>query len=42
MTGMNHQKQLILFLTVAGGSGKKKVINAVPAYYSKGFCKELN
>ena len=41
MTGMRKQKQLIMFMTGAGGSGKTKVINAVMAY-AKGFCKELN
>jgi predicted GTPase len=41
MTGMRNQKQLIMFMMGAGGSGKTKVINAVMAY-AKGFCKELN
>ena len=38
---MKKSKQLILFMTGAGGSGKTKVINAVMAY-AKGFCKALN
>jgi predicted GTPase len=41
MTGMRKQKQLIMFMTGPGGSGKMKVINAVMAY-AKGYCKELN
>jgi hypothetical protein len=41
MSGMKKQKQLILFMTGAGGSGKSRVLNAVLAY-AKGFCKELN
>jgi hypothetical protein len=40
LSGMRNAKQLILFLTGPGGSGKMRVINAVLAY-SKGFCKEL-
>jgi hypothetical protein len=38
---MKKSKQLILFMTGAGGSGKMKVINAVMAY-AKGFYKALN
>jgi hypothetical protein len=41
MMGMRKQKQLIMFMMGARGSGKMKVINAVIAY-AKGFCKELN
>jgi Ni2+-binding GTPase involved in maturation of urease and hydrogenase len=41
MTGMKKQKQLIMFMMGAGGSGKMKVINTVMAY-KKGFCKEVN
>jgi hypothetical protein len=41
MTGMKQQKQLIMFMAGAGGSGKTRVINAVMAY-AKGFCKEVN
>jgi len=41
LSGMKKSKQLILFMTGAGGSGKTKVINAVMAY-AKGFCKALN
>jgi ATP:corrinoid adenosyltransferase len=41
MTGMNKQKQLIMFMTGAGGSGKTKVINAV-LLYAKRFCKDIN
>jgi hypothetical protein len=32
MTGMRKQKQLIMFMAGAGGSGKTRVINAVMAY----------
>jgi Ni2+-binding GTPase involved in maturation of urease and hydrogenase len=39
--GVRKQKQLIMFMLGAGGSGKTKVINAIMAY-AKGFCKELN
>jgi len=38
--GMGNEKQLLLFLTGAGGSGKSEVINNVRRY-SKGFCKQL-
>ena len=38
--GMRNERQLIMFLTGAGGSGKMEVINLVLAY-AKGFCKEM-
>jgi hypothetical protein len=42
LTGLrNHDTQLIMFLTGAGGSGKTEVINAVLAY-AKGFCIKMN
>jgi predicted GTPase len=41
LSGMKKSRQLILFMTGAGGSGKTRVINAVMAY-AKGFCKALN
>ena len=42
LTGMAPQeKQLLMFLTGAGGSGKSEVINSVLAYV-QGFCKELS
>ena len=41
LAGMqNDERQLIMFLTGAGGSGKMEVINSVLAY-AKGFCKEM-
>lgn len=40
LSGMRHHRQLLMFLTGAGGSGKSRVIDAVLAY-SKGFCKRL-
>jgi hypothetical protein len=41
LNGMKKNKQLILFMTGVGGSGKTRVINAVMAY-AKGFCNALN
>jgi hypothetical protein len=41
LSGMRKTKQMILFMTGVGGSGKTRVINAVLAY-AKGFCKEMN
>jgi hypothetical protein len=41
LSGIRHSRQLILFMTGAGGSGKTRVINSVMAY-AKGFCKALN
>jgi hypothetical protein len=41
LSGMRKSRQLILFMTGAGGSGKTRVVNAVMAY-AKGFCKALN
>ena len=41
LAGMRNEKQLIMFLTGAGGSGKTRVINSVLAY-AKGFCKTLD
>jgi hypothetical protein len=41
MTGMENQKQLIMFMTGAGGSGKTRVINAV-MLYAKRFCQDIN
>ena len=40
LAGMRNQRQLIMFLSGAGGSGKTEVINSVLAY-AKGFCKEI-
>ena len=37
MTGMKQQKQLIMFMAGAGGSGKTRVINAL-AY---GVCQRI-
>jgi hypothetical protein len=40
LAGIRNDRQLILFLTGAGGSGKTEVINSVLAY-AKGFCMEM-
>jgi predicted ATPase len=36
----NGDRQLIMFLTGAGGSGKTEIINSVLAY-AKGFCLQM-